>query len=156
MEFTMRPNCKLNIFVNEARKIIIVRPIGPLPGSEFIDEVFKACAKIEAPWEYSRLNDFRRLETTLADDDVKDMAARWAKITQGHAYPTRVAVVRLDSWNEVRLPNISPLFPNDTICVFTNYHEAMGWLMAKDSDAYLDNLRNNPVDRPDDFSIQIS
>jgi hypothetical protein len=156
MEFAMRPKSRLNLFIDDFRKIIIVRPIGPLPASEFIDEVFKACAKIEAPWTYSRLNDFRRFETTLADEDVKEMAARWAEITQGHDYPTRVAVVRLDLWNEVRLPSISPLFPNDTLCIFTDYHEAMGWLMASDSEAYLEHLRNNPVQRPDDFSIQIS
>jgi hypothetical protein len=156
MELAMRPNCKLNIFVNDTRKIIIVRPIGPLPAAEFMDEVFKACANIEAPWEYSRLNDFRRFETTLADDDVREMASRWAEITHGHDYPTRVALVRLDSWNEVRLPSISPLFPNDTLCVFTDYHEAMGWLMAEDSEAYLEGLRATPLARPDDFSIQIS
>jgi hypothetical protein len=156
MKFAMRPKSRLNLFVDDSRKIIIVRPIGPLPASEFIDQVFKACANIPAPWTYSRLNDFRRFETTLADEHLHEMATRWAEITQGHDDLTRVALVRLDSWNEVRLPNISPLFPKDTLCVFTDYHEAMGWLMASDSEAYLEHLRANPVARPDDFSIQIS
>jgi hypothetical protein len=156
MEYGMDPNCRSNIYVDAARKIIIVRPIGPLSASEFIAEVFRACAKIEAPWEYSRLNDFRRLETTFTEDEVQEMAARWAEITQGHSYPTRVAIVRLDAWNEARLPNFSPLFPNDTLCAFTDYHEAMGWLIAADPSTYLAHIRSNPVERPDDFSIQVN
>jgi hypothetical protein len=152
----MRTRCRLNIFVDDARKVIIVRPIGPLPARRFIDDVFEACAAIDSPWEYHRLNDFRRFGTTLADEDVREMASRWAALTEGHSHPTRVAVVRLDSWNEVRLPGISPLFPNDTLCVFTDYHEAMGWLIAKDPTAYLDTLRHTPVVRPDDVSILIT
>ncbi len=35
---------------------------------------------------------------------------------------------------------MSPQFPNETICLFSDYHEAVGWLLEDDRDAYLSGL----------------
>jgi hypothetical protein len=137
--------CRLNFFVDSVRRTIIYRPIGPMLGPIYVASLFEAYAQVEAPWTYSRLADLRRFEGLLSEDDIQDAAKRWAVLTAGQAYKGHVAVVSLDAWDQVRIPAASKHFPNETICLFTDYHEANGWLMASDKAQYLATARKTPV-----------
>lgn len=135
---------RFNFFVDDDRKVIIIRPIGDMPGSVFVERLFAAYADVTAPWTYGRITDFRRFEGYLDNSDLAEIARRWVEMTVGVTYHAYVAVVSTDAVDRLRIPAVSPQFPNETICLFTDYHEAMGWLMAPDREAYLDRVRSNP------------
>jgi hypothetical protein len=125
-------NARLTFMANPDRRIIILRPIGDLSARAFIDEAFEHYARIDEPWTYNRLTDVRRFTGYLSDADVAEMAERWRDLTEGRTYHAHVAVVSFDTLDRLRLPAVSPMFPNETICLFSDYHEAMGWLTAID------------------------
>jgi hypothetical protein len=135
---------RLNFFVDDVRKVLIIRPIGCMPPRYFIADLFAAYAKVKAPWTYGRLSDLRRFDWTLTDDDVKEIARRWSILTAGQTYSANVAVVSNDPTTQVRIPAASEHFLNETICMFTDYHEAMGWLVSTQKQAYLDGIRSTP------------
>lgn len=136
----MRDRYRLNFIVDEAAKLVIIRPIGDMPAMEFVEQVFDGYRGLSEPWNWRRVNDFRRFEGFLDQDALTEIARRWAELTDGITYRARVAVVTSDPLDHVRLPAISPQFPNETICLFTDYHEAVGWLLSETPDAYLAGL----------------
>ena len=140
----MRDDYRLNFFVDTERMMIIIRPIGNMPGPVFVEQLFAAYAKVEAPWSYARLNDFRRFTGFLDERDLIEIATRWVKLKGRVKYKAFVAVVSLDAHDRVRLPSASKRFPQETICLFTDYHEAVGWLLASDKGRYLDGLEPLP------------
>ena len=147
---------RLVFFVDEERKVIIIRPIGDMPGAEFIDKAFEGYERLTKPWLYSRLNDFRRFDGRLSDDDLAEIARRWRLLVGDEHYHANVALISLDPFTRIRLPLVSPQFPNETICLFTDFHEAMGWLLSSDREAYLDEVRQLPVQARVDERIDIT
>lgn len=146
---------RLNFLVNTERRIIIMRPIGDLSARDFIDQSIAVYAGVEAPWTYNRLNDVRRFTGYLSDTDLAEMAANWRRLTDGQDYHAHVAIVSLDVLDRVRIPSVSPMFPNETMCLFSDYHEAMGWLTAADRAQYLAALAPVIAARNVDDSLQI-
>lgn len=147
----MRNAYRLVVFVDDERKIIIIRPIGDMPGAEFVEKLFEAYEGVTAPWLYSRLCDFRRFDGHLQQHDLDEIVRRWQVLAAGQAYHANVAIISLDAFARIRLPSVSPQFPNETICLFTDYHEAMGWLLSADKANYLEQVRHIPPQvRPDD------
>ncbi|MFP1132929.1 hypothetical protein [Asticcacaulis sp. W401b] len=146
---------RLVFMANSEIGVIVIRPIGYLSGPEFIERLFKAYETVSEPWKYNRLTDFRRFEGHLSDDDLLSIRDRWVTLADGHPYSAHVAVISLDIRATIRLPAISPFFPNETICLFTSFHEGMGWLQADDRAAYLKNLQppEGPSRRDDGIVI---
>ncbi len=151
----MHNRYRLNFIVDEASKLIIVRPIGDMPATAYIDQLFDRYRALSEPWSYRRVNDLRRFEGHLHAAALAEAARRWAELTARVTYSTRVAVVSNDLLDPIRLPAISPQFPNETICLFCDFHEAVGWLLAKDADTYLAGLAKVNR-RVDDACIVIS
>ena len=129
-----------NFFVDTERMVIIIRPIGYMPGPYFVEKLFEAYRKLDAPWRFSRINDFRRFDGHFSQDDLDAIAQGWKEIADGQPYSANVAVVSQDPLARLRISAVSPQFPNETICVFSDYHEAMGWVLANDQTAYLAGL----------------
>ena len=145
----MRDRYRLNFIVDEAAKLVIIRPIGDMPAMEFVEQVFARYSTMAEPWNWRRVNDFRRFEGFLDQAALTEIARRWAELTQGITYTARVAVVTIDPLDHIRLPAVSPQFPNEIICVFSDYHEAVGWLLSETPDTYLAGLaevRQSPRD----------
>lgn len=146
---------RFNFFCDPEKRLIIVRPIGDMPGTEFVDRLFEAYKPIDRPWTYRRLNDFRRYEGVLSKADLTAMSARWAELTGDRDFETFVAVVSHDHYVKQRMPKVSSQFPNETICLFTGYHDAIGWLMADDKDAFLRSIDPLAPPRRDDGRIVV-
>lgn len=136
----MRDRYRLNFIVDEAARLVIIRPIGDMPAMEFVEQVFAHYRALHEPWNWRRVNDFRRFEGFLDQAALTEIARLWAELTQGIVYRARVAVVTHDPLDHIRLPGISPQFPNEIICLFTDYHEAVGWLLSEAPDTYLAGL----------------
>ena len=137
---------RFNSFVDKERKILIVRPIGDMPGAYFVDKLFEFYARVDAPWTFNRVSDLRRFDGKLCQADLDKIAELWVKLADGHAYHAHVAVVSLDRLASFRVAAVSSQFPNETICVFTDYHEAIAWLLATDKDAFLAGLETQPTE----------
>ena len=133
----MSNDYRFNVFTEHARRILIVRVIGPMPSAHFSDRLFSAYDTIDEPWTWNRLIDFRRFEGVIDFEDVEAIAQKWSAMIEGKTFGSRVAFVSLDPLDKVRVPTTSPLFPKDTVVHFTDYHEAMGWLSAANGDAWL-------------------
>ena len=136
----MRDRYRLNFIVDEAARLVIIRPIGDMPAMAFVEQVFERYATLSEPWTYRRVNDFRRFEGYLDQAALAEIARRWGELTRGITYRARVAVVTADPLDHIRLPAVSPQFPSETICVFADYHEAVGWLLSEAPDVYLAGL----------------
>lgn len=136
-------------------RLLIVRAIGDLPGDVLADNIIEAYRSVEAPWTYGRIIDLRRHTGFVSDADRGRIAAAWAEITAGVDYHAHVAMLMHDSYERLRLPRISADFPRETICLFTDYHEAVGWHLAADRGAYLDALGVGPAPPARDDTIRI-
>jgi hypothetical protein len=119
---------RTNFFVDKDRNILIFRVIGAMPSAEVVEALFAGYATVEAPWTYNRLMDFRRFEGLVDFADVERISTRWAEMIRECDYQSKVAVVSHDALDKVRVPTASPLFPRETLCHFSDYHEAMAWL----------------------------
>jgi hypothetical protein len=148
-------NARLTFMANPERRLIVVRPIGELSARSFIDQLFDHYATVAEPWTYNRLTDFRRFSGFLSDQNLTEIAERWRTLADGHSYHSHVAVVSFDALDRLRVPAVSPMFPNETICLFSDYHEAMGWLTAMDRARYLAELGPSLASRESDDSLQI-
>lgn len=130
-----KPKCRLVFMANPDVRIIVVRPVGAMTGPDFVDRLFEAYAGVEAPWTYNRLNDFRRFEGYISQANLEDIAARWKALAADHAYHAKVAVLSNDHHDRLRVPAASPMFPNETICLFGDFYEAMAWLKKPEPSA---------------------
>jgi len=146
---------RFNFFHDPDKRLIVARPIGAMPGGDFVDKLFEAYRTIERPWTYHRLNDFRRYEGVLSNTDLARMSHLWSELTGDHDYETYVAVVSYDYQVQQRMPKVSPQFPKETICLFTGYHDAINWLLADDKDAYLRSIDPLAPSRRDDGRIVV-
>lgn len=142
-------------FVDTDRRVIVFRPIGHMPIDDFIDSVFTALADIAEPWTYNRLFDLRRWDERLRPEAVQAMAERWACLTEGQIFHARIAVVSFDPSVTIRAPAATGQFPDEIICHFADYHEAIEWLTAIDPAGYLIEARQHAPNRAVDGRIVI-
>ena len=126
----MRDPYRLNVIADHDRKLLIFRLIGPMPSAEFVERLFEAYCGFDKPWTYARIMDMRRFEGLIEFKDVEAMAQRWAELKGGAFYPAKVAVISFDALDKARVPQASTMFPDETICHFSDYYEAMQWVTA--------------------------
>lgn len=125
---------RMNVFVDDHRKVMVLRVIGPMPGDEYAERLFEAYGGVADAWNYARLMDFRRFEGELSFRQIEAIAERWKTMTADVDYCGKVAVVSTDPLDAVRVPAVSPQFPKETVCHFRDFYEAMDWLTAPDAE----------------------
>ncbi len=151
----MTSRAKFNLHVNDEHRLLVLRPIGAMAGSEIASRTVEFYRSLDAPWTYNRIVDFRRYDAYVSREDLDFIAAGWADITAGVQYRAYVAMVVREAYEKLRLPEVSQRFPNETICYFSDYHEAVGWLQAVDQTRYLANLGALPLRARDGETITI-
>ncbi len=145
------------VFIDDKDSLLlIVRAIGDMPGDVLADNIIAAYRSVKAPWTYGRIIDLRRHTGYVSDGDRGRIARAWAEITAGVEYHAHVAMLMHDPYERLRLPKISNDFPKETICLFSDYHEAVGWHLAADRDQYLQGLGDCPISRRHDQAIVVS
>lgn len=142
-------------FIDADRRVIVFRPIGAVTPEAFVEDVFCALGDIAEPWTYNRLFDLRRWDERLRPETVEAMAGRWARLTDGQIFHARIAVVSFDPSVTIRAPAATGQFPDEIICHFTDYHEAMAWLLSIDPAGYLTEARQHVPNRAIDGRIVI-
>lgn len=149
------PSFRLVFMVNPEKHIIVVRPIGDMPTDHFVDRLFEAYADVEAPWTFRRLIDFRRFDGRLSEADHARINARWQALTGARDYHAHVAIVSFDAMDRLRVPMVRPGLATETICYFSDFHEAMGWLTAPNRTGFLAGLAPPARVRRDDGRIRV-
>lgn len=115
-------------FVLRDEKILVIRVIGAMAHEDMVERLFAVYDTIPEPWTWNRIVDLRRFEAVLTFADIEDLARRWAQLTDGRTYRSKYAVVSADPLEKARVPVASPLFPNEIVCHFSDYHEALKWV----------------------------
>lgn len=149
------PTFRFVFMVNPEKRLIVVRPIGDMPGVDFIDRLFDAYDTVEAPWTFNRLIDFRRFDGHLNEAEFDAIAARWQAMAGGQTYRAHIAMVSFEAMDRLRVPMVRPGLPHETVCHFSDYHEAMGWLTSDDRSGYLAGLAPGKQVRRDDGRIRV-
>lgn len=152
----MTTKSRFNVFMDQEHRFLVIRPIGPIPGAEVGARVLEFYGSVDAPWTFNRIVDLRRHDGYVSNSDLDAIATGWAEMTKGIAYRAHVAMVVKDAYEKLRAPEISSRFPNETICYFSDYHEAVGWIIAVDQSQYLANLGAVPERMRDSGSISVS
>ncbi len=151
----MTDRYRFNFYVNTEHRMLIARVIGDMPSNDYASRMAEAYAKVDEPWTYSRLIDFRRFDGHITQGDVEEMARQWADLTEGQDFRADVAIVSFDPNYKIRAPIRSPYNFHETLCYFMDYHEAIGWLLAEDQEQYLERARAVPRKLHDDGRIRI-
>jgi len=146
---------RFNFIEDKENRLLIVRPVGDIPGDLFAQHVIEAYRGVEMPWTYNRIIDMRRHTGHVEDKDRGAIAKVWAELTAGISYRAYVAMLMRHTYEKVRLPQISTDFPNETICVFNDYHEAVGWVLAPDRMQFLAGHGDAPPTGQDGAEIEI-
>lgn len=128
---------RFNFIEDNVSRILVVRPIGDLPSKAFADHVIEAYSSVEQPWTYNRIIDLRRHHVYVTNDDRAGIAKAWAGITAGIQYQAFVAMLMRDTFEKLRLPEISVDFPNETVCLFNEYQDAVSWLIGSSSNGQM-------------------
>ncbi|MFP1133053.1 hypothetical protein [Asticcacaulis sp. W401b] len=136
-------SARLVFMANADLRLMVIRPIGRLPATELLDQMFEKLAEVETPWHYDRAVDLRRFEGELTSFESDALARRWKTLRGKNRSFAHVALIRLDACRRLHEPGPLPGFPDETLCRFTSYNEAYGWLTAGDRHHYLNQLANS-------------
>lgn len=136
----MTEQFRFNRFVDKARGYIVIRPIGYLSGAEYIERTLEFYRSLGTPWVYNRIIDMRRYEGVVTSQNRADLAAAWGEITSGVDYRTHVAMVMQDPRETLHNSSVSAECPSETVCVFCDYHQAVGWVLSSDRKGFLKSL----------------
>jgi hypothetical protein len=121
---------RLSVTIDETKKLLIGRVLGPMPSRILTEEFLSAYAALEKPWYYNRLIDYRRFTGTVDYADAEYFARQWAEWVKDDAHRSKVAFVTLDPLELARTSTIAHLFPHDIMKGFTSPDEALEWLEA--------------------------
>ncbi|WP_155908362.1 hypothetical protein [Asticcacaulis sp. YBE204] len=127
--------------MNTDLKVIVIRPIGYLSAERLIDNLCDRLLATQEVWRFNRLIDIRRFEGELEARDVEKLARQWRSIRGNHRSFAHMAILRLE--RPYRLYQAGPLsgFPDETICRFSDFQEAMTWLTTDERIGYLKSLK---------------
>src|SRR3569623_2532866 len=126
--FTNAAEPRFQHFIYQDGKVIVMRIIGAMAHADVVERLFAVYDAIPEPWTWQRIIDLRRIEGVLTFADIEDEARRWAQYTEGRTYRSKYAVVSTDPLEKARVPAAIPLFPNEIVCHFSDYHEALKWV----------------------------
>ncbi|MFT4077493.1 MAG: hypothetical protein QM647_18345 [Asticcacaulis sp.] len=135
---------RLVFLVDRDTDLLVIRPIGRATGQQFLEKLFEAYHAVEAVWRYKRVHDHRRFDGFMTTFDYEENARRWIALTDGNPLPAFAAIVMLEPDETVRIARPSHFLPHETVCRFTDYHEAGHWLNADNKEDYLARLRQSP------------
>ncbi|MBP2157821.1 MULTISPECIES: hypothetical protein [Asticcacaulis] len=126
---------RFKVFVDHERRVLTVRVIGLMPSAEFVDRLFEAYGRIDKPWTYNRIMDFRRFDGQISEDYIEEMGRRWHAMVPPGTPRSKLAVVSCNPLDRTRTPSVSPAVPSRAICHFSDFHSAVRWISSQDQAA---------------------
>ncbi len=123
--------------------LLIVKPIGDMPGDVVAE---KSSLPILALTRLGPIAESSICADIPVISETETEAASSRPGLKIRPASTTMPMLRCmhDPYERLRLPKISADFPHETICRFTDYHEAVGWHLAADRGQYLETLGDCP------------
>ena len=121
------PN-RISHFVDEANSVLILRIVGDIPCDLFVGKLRELRAQGEAARIHNRLIDMRHFTGHFDFSGIEVYAKERSVAVTGSTPSSFVAIVSVDPLDRARLPTVRGLFPNDSLCHFFDYDEALDWL----------------------------
>ncbi len=118
--------------VDQDRKLITFTMAGEIDTQVMCEHWKAVYQRVEMPWTYRRLFDYRRAEGMVEFDELSRFADWWRAFTSGADYSTKVAVIVNNALDKARVHTANALFPGDRRESFTAVDEALDWLDRMD------------------------
>lgn len=122
----MRKPYRLNVQVDEERKTVIARVIGPMPSPVVTTEFMTAYRAIDQVWLYHRIIDYRKFTGTIDYEDVQDFMQQWHDMAGGATYSSKVAFVTDNALELARATTYDHMTP-DRVRSFNTIDQALDW-----------------------------
>jgi hypothetical protein len=122
------PRSRLTTVLDEDNKIISMKLVGDLPGSQMVTAIVQAYGAIGTSWQYHHLVDLRRYEGVILSTDIEEWGRLTAEISQMREGVVKVAIVTSDPLAVARLSATRGHFPKTQIDLFPNFDSALDWL----------------------------
>jgi len=97
---------------------MVVRPIGPLVGSDFAARVVEFYHSLDSRRMFNRIIDPRRYDSFICNADLDHITSGWARITPGVDYRTKVTMVVRDAHEKLLLAEVSARFLSAISAIF--------------------------------------
>lgn len=123
----MSDKYRLSIQVDEARKTIIARAVGPMPSRELTEAFLAAYRRIDKSWQYNRVIVYRKFTGSIDFTDAEDFARQWIEMIGDEPYGAKVAFVSDDALEHARSGSYDGL-THDRIKTFKTIDEVLDWL----------------------------
>ncbi len=120
---------RLNMQVDEERKTLIARVVGPMPSRVVTEEFMAAYRRVGQPWLYNRIIDYRKFTGTIDHEDTQDFMRQWNDLVDGAPYSSKVAFVTDDALELARATTYDHMTP-DHVRSFTTIDQALEWFQA--------------------------
>jgi hypothetical protein len=131
----LRRDFHLSVKIEQARQLIIFSIIGTCNSPALTEQIFAAYDKLDNPWLYDRVYDFRRCDGFLGMAEVERLAGWCAEKRAAGLCHSKVSIVVPGAIDLPRVAAIAHLFPTDILKGFTSVDDALMWLDAEKSRA---------------------
>lgn len=131
----MSSKYRLSLWLDDATNIIVGRVVGPMPSRELCRGFLAAYEKIDRPWRYNRLIDYRKFTGSIDYSEIETFAHIWAGWLKDDPVHTKVAFVTHDAMELVRTQTFRHLFPYDQVQSFDTADQALDWIQGTVPDA---------------------
>lgn len=121
---------RVSISADHDSRVIIIRVVGNVEGSAFVDTAMSRFADFEDPWAYAHLLDFRHKESMTLSEDVERLAKWWEGLRAGRC-GEYTAVISADPVFKARLGFFKAIFPDRVIQAFDSLDEGLDWLKSR-------------------------
>ncbi len=118
----------LSTRIDETRNLILFGISGQIDSAALTDRLIAVYDKLDAPWTYDRLFDYRRADGIVDFDEIQRLARWWHAKTGGISYSGRVAVIVNNPLDQARVHIVAELFPFEMRGSFFTLDEALDWL----------------------------
>lgn len=122
----MTERYRLNIQVDEERKTIVARVIGPMPSRVVTTEFMTAYRKIDQVWHYNRIIDYRKFTGTIDHEDTQEFMRQWHDMVGGATHNSKVAFVTNDALELARATTYDHMTA-DHVRSFNTIDQALDW-----------------------------
>ncbi len=119
---------RISHFVDDANSVLVLRLVGAVPCDLFVEKLRALRAQGEVARIHNRLIDLRHFTGHLDFSGIETYATERSKAIATSTPSSFVAIVSADPLDRARLPTVRALFPNDSLCHFFDYDEALDWL----------------------------
>ncbi|ESQ89882.1 hypothetical protein ABAC460_11310 [Asticcacaulis sp. AC460] len=123
----MPKRSRISLNVDGLNRILFIR-LHSLRDERASPDLIDRLGKVDKPWTYDALFDFRRYEAELSGDYLSFLTHKWRALTEGRDRDRRMALVSPCPVLHLQLRELRGAMPDRGIAVFESFDEGLDWL----------------------------